>query len=122
MQMCSRASAHLREAQLDASLFESAGELLQLLQVAGLLRVRGHRRHRRHAAAAAAHLRALVSLPHARQRGNESEKTAENRDERKGGREFSTRPVMKAASSPVIGVPFCQEPTAGSPGFAEVAE
>lgn len=35
-------SPYLCEAQFDASLFESAGELLQLLQVTGLLGVRGH--------------------------------------------------------------------------------
>lgn len=51
---------NLGEAQFDASLFESAGELLQLLQVVGLIRVRGDGGHRRHPAAA--HLRTLVSL------------------------------------------------------------
>lgn len=35
-------SVYLCEAQFDASLFESAGELFQLLQVTGLLGVRGH--------------------------------------------------------------------------------
>jgi len=51
-------SPHLCESQFDASLFESAGELFQLLQVTRLLGVRGHRGHRGHAA----HLHTLISL------------------------------------------------------------
>ena len=62
-------STDLCEAQFDASLFESAGELFQLLQVTGLLGVGGHRGHRGPASSTAAHIQALISLQQVRGTG-----------------------------------------------------
>lgn len=64
---------HLCEAQFDASLLESAGELFQLLQVAGLLGVGGHRGRHGHTSTGT-HICRLISLQH---QTHESEKATE---------------------------------------------
>lgn len=84
-------SAHLREAQFDASLFESAGKLFQLLQVAGFLRVRSHCGNRGHAPATA-HLHALVSLRHD---SAEMKARMQRKTEMKGQKEVSVFPLSE---------------------------
>lgn len=87
-------SAHLREAQFDASLFESAGKLFQLLQVAGFLRVRSHRGNRGHAPATA-HIHALVSLRRERHDSAEMKARMQRKTEMKGQKEASVFPLSE---------------------------